>query len=452
MRIEQYFLMTDYSLWEVILNGDSPVPTRIVKGVVQPVAPTIVEQKLARKNELKARGTLLMALPDKHQLKFNSHKDAKTLMEAIEKHFGGNIETKKVQKTLLKQQFKNFFGSSSEGLDQIHDRLQKLAEVKVVEVKAVEDNAADTKLQKLVSQLEIHGVSLSQEDVNLKFLRSLPSEWKTHTLIWRNKTDLEDKSLDDLFNSLKIYEYEVKHSSSTGNDSHNLAFVSSTTIDSTTDSISATVNVSTVGAKLTASTLPNVDSLSNAVSPTKLEQDLSPRASEPIIEDWISDSEEDNQPQVSKGFPSFTQSFEPVKSPRHPGQPFQAPIPVAPTVPHSFKPHYKGTRKTKKACFVCKSVDHLIKHCDFYARKLAKRTYASRDIHKQPVSAVQPNLHVTRPKITYRVVSKSKFSIRWHIPHCPSLKPSNSPPKVTAVRQILMLFCLLTWCCSVSAV
>nr|GEZ01579.1 hypothetical protein [Tanacetum cinerariifolium] len=88
MRIEQYFLMTDYSLWEVILNGDSPVPTRIVEGVVQPVAPTIAEQKLARKNELKARGTLLMTLPEKHQLKFNSHKDAKTLMEAIEKRFG----------------------------------------------------------------------------------------------------------------------------------------------------------------------------------------------------------------------------------------------------------------------------------------------------------------------------------------------------------------------------
>nr|GEV22731.1 hypothetical protein [Tanacetum cinerariifolium] len=55
MRIEQYFLMTDYSLWEVILNGDSPVPTRIVEGVVQPVAPTTTEQKLARKDELKAR-------------------------------------------------------------------------------------------------------------------------------------------------------------------------------------------------------------------------------------------------------------------------------------------------------------------------------------------------------------------------------------------------------------
>nr|GFC57344.1 hypothetical protein [Tanacetum cinerariifolium] len=98
MRIVQYFLMTDYSLWEVILNGDSPVPTLIVKGVVQPVAPTTVEQKLARKNEMKARGTLLMALPDKHQLKFNSHKDAKTLMEAIEKHFGGILKPRKLQK------------------------------------------------------------------------------------------------------------------------------------------------------------------------------------------------------------------------------------------------------------------------------------------------------------------------------------------------------------------
>nr|GEY41386.1 ribonuclease H-like domain-containing protein [Tanacetum cinerariifolium] len=181
MRIEQYFLMTDYSLWEVILNGDSLVPTRIVEGVVQPVAPTTAEQKLARKNELKARGTLLMALPYKHQLKFNSHKDAKTLMEEIEKRFGGNTEIKKVQKTLLKQQFKKFFGSSSEGLDQIHDMLQKL-----------------------VSQFEIHGVSLSQEDVNLKFLRSLPSKWKTHTLIWRNKTDLEDNLLVNIF-SLMLY-------------------------------------------------------------------------------------------------------------------------------------------------------------------------------------------------------------------------------------------------------
>nr|GEX64958.1 ribonuclease H-like domain-containing protein [Tanacetum cinerariifolium] len=116
IRIEQYFLMTDYSLWEVIFNGDSPIPTRVVEGILQPVAPTTAKQKLAKKNELKAHGTLLMALPDKHQLKFNSHKDAKTMMEAIEKRFGGNTETKKVQKTLLKQQYENFTGTKTQNL------------------------------------------------------------------------------------------------------------------------------------------------------------------------------------------------------------------------------------------------------------------------------------------------------------------------------------------------
>nr|GEX73680.1 retrovirus-related Pol polyprotein from transposon TNT 1-94 [Tanacetum cinerariifolium] len=96
MRIEQYFFMTNYSLWEVILNGDSLTPTRIIDGVVQVIAPTIAEQRLTEKNEIKARGTLLMTLHDKHQLKFNIPKDAKSFMEAIEKRFGSNKETKKL--------------------------------------------------------------------------------------------------------------------------------------------------------------------------------------------------------------------------------------------------------------------------------------------------------------------------------------------------------------------
>nr|GEZ53326.1 ribonuclease H-like domain-containing protein [Tanacetum cinerariifolium] len=67
----------------------------------------------------------------------------------------------------------------------------------------------------------------------------LPPEWKTHSLIWRNKTNLEEHNLDDLFNSLRIYEAEVKHSSSPGNPTQNIAFVSSSNTDSTTDSVSA---------------------------------------------------------------------------------------------------------------------------------------------------------------------------------------------------------------------
>nr|GEW32741.1 hypothetical protein [Tanacetum cinerariifolium] len=242
MRIEQYLLMNDYSLWDVILNGDSPIPTRVIDGVVQLVTPTTAEQRLAGKNELKARGTLLMALPDKHQLKFNIHKDAKSLMEAIEKRFGRNKETKKVQKTLLKQQYENFTGSSSESLDQIHDRLQKL-----------------------ISQLEILGESLSQEDINLKFLRSLPIEWRTHTVIWRNKTDLEDQSLDDLINSRKIYEAEFKSSSFTSHPTQNITFVSSQNTDNTNESVSAVTSVSAASTKVLVSALPNVDNLSDAI-------------------------------------------------------------------------------------------------------------------------------------------------------------------------------------------
>nr|GEW25508.1 ribonuclease H-like domain-containing protein [Tanacetum cinerariifolium] len=109
-----------------------------------------------------------MALPDKHQLKFNCHKDAKTLMEAIEKRFGGNTKTKKVQKTLLKQQYKNFTGSYSESLDQIHDRLQKL-----------------------VSQLEIHGVSLSQEDIDVDDLEEMDLRWQMAMLTMRARRFLQ---------------------------------------------------------------------------------------------------------------------------------------------------------------------------------------------------------------------------------------------------------------------
>nr|GEY55847.1 putative ribonuclease H-like domain-containing protein [Tanacetum cinerariifolium] len=405
--------MDSLSPQEVILNGDSPIPSQTVKGVVQPVTPKTAEHKLARKNKLKARGTLLMALPDKRQLMFNSYKDAKTLMEAIEKRFGGNTETKK---------------------------------------------------------LEIHGVSLSQEDVNLKFLRSLPSEWKTHTLIWRNKTDLEDKSLDDLFNSLKIYESEVKHSSSLGTESHNLAFVSSTPADSTNDSVSAAVNVSAVerddlnmmlekfqtsSKRLTdllatqtfkkaglgynsqvstkvMSDCDNSESHSDSWppsnlydSPTKPEQDLSSRPSAPIIEDWVSDSEKDDIPQVSKDVPSFAQ---------HSGQLCKAPIPVAPSIPLRSNRHSKGFRKTKKACFVCKSKDHLIKDYDFHTRKLANRPYALRDIHKQTVSAVKLNFSKTRPKLASHDVYKSKSPLRRHLPRHPSLNSRNSSPRVTVAK------------------
>ncbi|GJX23054.1 putative ribonuclease H-like domain-containing protein [Tanacetum coccineum] len=160
---------------------------------------------------------LLMALPNEHLLTFSQYKDTKTLFEAIHAIFGSNEATKKTQKTLLKQ-----------------------------------------------IQLAILGENISQEDLNLKFLRSLPIEWNTHVVVWRNKLDLDMMSIVDLYNNFKIVEQEVKRSvtSSFDSSSQNVVFVS--TPSSTKDANPASVQVSTVSTPVsTAST--NSANLSDAI-------------------------------------------------------------------------------------------------------------------------------------------------------------------------------------------
>ncbi|GJT07440.1 hypothetical protein Tco_0841902 [Tanacetum coccineum] len=130
--------------------------------------PTTAKEKQDRRNEMKARGILLMALLNKDQLKFH---------------------------TLRR-------GSSLETMDETFDRLQKL-----------------------ITQLEIQGEVITQENMNLKLLRSLPSIWKNHALIWRNKQEIETINLDDLYTTLKIYEPELQGSSSTIQNPQNVVFV-----------------------------------------------------------------------------------------------------------------------------------------------------------------------------------------------------------------------------------
>ncbi|GJS55905.1 putative ribonuclease H-like domain-containing protein [Tanacetum coccineum] len=122
MRMEQYLTFTDHALWEVIVNNDSVLPIASASaGAEGLIPPKTAEQKLARKNELKAKSTLMLAIPDEHLLKFHACKDAKSIWEAIKNRFGGNKESKKMQKTILKQNYENFAASSQEGLDKTYD-------------------------------------------------------------------------------------------------------------------------------------------------------------------------------------------------------------------------------------------------------------------------------------------------------------------------------------------
>ncbi|GKD98773.1 hypothetical protein Tco_1382670 [Tanacetum coccineum] len=206
MRMEQYIQMVDYSLWEFIENGNSPPITKLVEGVDNIIAPVTAKERAHKRLELKAISTLLMGISNEHQLKFNSIKDAKSLLQSIEK-----------------------------------------------------------RLQKLISQLEIHGESISQEYVNHKFLRSLSQEWNTHTIVWRNKPEIDTLSLDDLYNNLKIYELEVKGASSSSTKSQNLAFVSSNNTSSTNGAVNTSHGATTASTQATVVNSTKIDNLSDVV-------------------------------------------------------------------------------------------------------------------------------------------------------------------------------------------
>ncbi|GKE92967.1 hypothetical protein Tco_1574062 [Tanacetum coccineum] len=161
-------------------NDNAHPITKVVEGVETTIAPETAEEKAQRRLELKERSTLLMGIPNEHQLKFNSIKDVKSLLQAVKKRFGGNATTKKTQRNLLKQQYENFTTS----------RLKK-------------------------------------------FLRSLSPEWNTHIIVWRNKPEIDTLSLDDLCKNLKIYKPDVKGTSSSNINIQNVAFVSSNSTSST---------------------------------------------------------------------------------------------------------------------------------------------------------------------------------------------------------------------------
>ncbi|GJX35078.1 hypothetical protein Tco_0246635 [Tanacetum coccineum] len=227
MRMRQYISHTDHNLWDVIVNGDleeEPAPTSGETSA--PPAPKTAKQLAAKRNQERVKSILLLAIPDEYLLKFHNVPDAKSLWATIKSRFGGNEESKKMQKNVLKHQFENFATASNESLDKAYDRFQKL-----------------------ISQLEVHGAPISKEDINQKFLRSLPSSWNQIALIMRNKPGIDEIDIDDLYNNLRVYDNEMKKSSSSTSNSRNLAFLSSKNTNSTNEvsTASGDIRVSTAG-------------------------------------------------------------------------------------------------------------------------------------------------------------------------------------------------------------
>ncbi|GJT04830.1 ribonuclease H-like domain-containing protein [Tanacetum coccineum] len=145
----------------------------VLEGVEKVTPITSAEDKAQKRLEVKARSTLMMGIPNEHRLKFKSMKDAKLLLEAVEKRFGGNATTKKTQRNLLKQQYENFTAPRSEMLDQTFDRLEKL-----------------------VSQLDLLDEKISQEDdlqqIHPDDIEEMDLRWKMAMLTIRARRFLKN--------------------------------------------------------------------------------------------------------------------------------------------------------------------------------------------------------------------------------------------------------------------
>nr|GEW99810.1 ribonuclease H-like domain-containing protein [Tanacetum cinerariifolium] len=342
MRIKQYFLMTDYSLWEVILNGDSPAPTRVIE----------------------------------------------------EKRFGGNKETKKVQKTLLKQQYENFTSFSSESLDQIHDSTNEpvsaAASVSVIGAKIPVSALQCGHLENLgangptsmgfdMSKVECYNCHRKEH-----FARECSFDWSfqaeeeptNYTLMaFTSSSSSSDNESDDSFPPSPIYDrYQSIDGYHAVPPPYTRTFMPSKPdlVFHNAPDINETVH-----------TAFNIE-----LSPTKPDNDLSHthRPSAPIIKDWVSDSEDESKTKIPQNI----------------------------AIP---KPTSNDTPRNRRACFVLLTQS-----------KLVPITAAI------PVTVDVPKPHVTRPRKAKSVATKPHSPPRRYINHSPSPKASNFSLTVTAVK------------------
>ncbi|GJW22300.1 ribonuclease H-like domain-containing protein [Tanacetum coccineum] len=161
MKMEYWITNNDMNIWKVIQNGNSLKRT--------------------------GRDCDRRSIPDDHVVDFHYMDDARDIWNAVKARFGGNAESKKMRKSMLKQEFLEFRISDAEGLHKGYDGMQKI-----------------------LSQLNQLKAKPEDEDINLKFLRALPSSWSQVALTLKTKGGLELLSFDDLYYKLKTLEVDIK--------------------------------------------------------------------------------------------------------------------------------------------------------------------------------------------------------------------------------------------------
>nr|GEU56309.1 hypothetical protein [Tanacetum cinerariifolium] len=361
--------MTDYSLWEVILNGDSPVPTRVVEGVLQPVAPTTGEQNLARKNELKSRADLEeQSLDDL----FNSLK----IYKAEVKHSSSTGTT--IQNLAFMSSSNTY--STTESVSAAASVSAVCAQMPVSSLPNVDSlrNAID------IDDLEEMDIKWQMAMLTMRARRFLQKTGRN--LRANGPTSMGfDMSKVECYNCHKKGHFarecrSPKDSRRNEEEPANYALMAFSSLSSSSD------NEVPSCSKAYAQLHSQYDKLTDDFHKSQFDvisyqtclESVEARLLVYKQNEYVS---EENikllniEVQLRDNIvPSFVQSSEQVKTPRHYVQHVETSIPAATPKPASPKSASSGKRKNRKACFVCKSVDHLIKDCDYHPKKMAQPT------------------------------------------------------------------------------
>ncbi|GJY80317.1 putative ribonuclease H-like domain-containing protein [Tanacetum coccineum] len=349
MKMEHYLAHIDYPLWEVIQKGNGPVNVSTdTHGIMKVLPPKTTEETLARERERKARTTLLLALPEDHLAKFHKMTDAKEMWEAIKSRFGGNEESKKNKandnsKRLGKKEESNALmtldGGCVDWTSHSEDEQDNYAFM------ACNSSGLDTEM----SANDKFG--LGYGDHRYDGILSYENE-VLQSVFMSKESDFENQPLYDRF--------------VTAGGMHASQPSESETQTSEFDTCES--NISTETPELVSEPVVNEP---NVVCQPKVWSDA------PIIEEYESDSEDEHVslPTEEQETPSFANQQ--VKSPRET---------VKNQFTHSKNPTVdkKGLRYgfTARACFVCGSLSHLIKDCDFHKKRMDKQAELNNKIRR----------------------------------------------------------------------
>nr|GEX81978.1 hypothetical protein [Tanacetum cinerariifolium] len=419
IRIEQYFMMTDYSLWEVILNGNSHVPTRVVEGVLQLVAPTTAEQKLARKNKLKR---------NKVDLEEQSLDDLLNSLKIYEAEVKHSSSTGTITQNLAFVSSSNTESTSKSvsAPANVYAICDKMPVTFLHNFDSLSNAVIYSFFASQSTNPQLDKEDLKQIDAEILKLMDLHL-WVLICLKWSVMTAT---GRDILLGSIGSYDWSYQAEEELAN--YALMAFSSSSSSSDTEVFTR--------AMFDYDDYLSSESDCENLPPTSVYDRFQPSGGYHIVPlpytgtfmppkpdlvfHTVFTAVETNHPtfnvQLSPTKPDqdfFVQSSEQVKSPRHSVKHVKTTIPATTPNPASLKHASSGKKRNTKACFVYKSMDHLINDYDYHAKKMAQPT---------------PRNHA------HRVLSQSKpvtiTAVRPISAAVPKFRTSNLPPTVTVVK------------------